>query len=550
MLTNSYNHEDEEMKKIMPEKTVVTIKNGIVVDGTGAEAEQLDIIVKDGLISAVGRNLPVEGELIDAAGLVVTPGFIDIHTHTDTSIYKYPRSGSRLMQGITTEVTGSCGIGNFPVGKEPAKVEELVHFLKLHDAYIPEEGITWKDFAGFAEDLSRYQLGTNIAPLVGHGALRIAVVGSENRAATSAELEKLCVLLDKQLAQGAWGMSSGLIYPPGSFAPAAEFNALGKIIARHDALYTTHVRGESASLLQAVDEAIDVSRSSNAKVQVSHLKAIGVPNWGNGKKALEKILAARQEGLNVTADQYPYEASATALSVLLPGWVQSGGAEAMVKRLQNAEERKKMLPDLNKEMATRGGPERILITGLRNGREEFVGKKLSEIAVMMKKPADIAVMDLLAEQEGTVQAVYFSISTEDIDYIMQSNIVSIGSDGGSVEIEEAAHSSTHPRFYGTFAKILGTFARDRGLVTLEQAVYKMTGLPAARLGMLDRGIIAVGKAADITIFDYQKIRDLATFEKPHQYSQGIVHVLVNGGFAVKNGHFTNEAHGQVLRKPH
>ena len=222
----------------------------------------------------------------------------------------------------------------------------------------------------------------------------------------------------------------------------------------------------------------------------------------------------------------------------------------MVKRLQNAEERKKMLPDLNKEMATRGGPDRILVTGLRNGREEFVGKKLSEIADMMKKPADIAVMDLLAEQEGTVQAVYFSISTEDIDYIMQSNIVSIGSDGGSVEIEEAAHSSTHPRFYGTFAKILGTFARDRGLVTLEQAVYKMTGLPAARLGMLDRGIIAVGKAADITIFDYQKIRDLATFEKPHQYSQGIVHVLVNGGFAVKNGHFTNEAHGQVLRKPH
>ncbi len=528
----------------------VIIKGGKLVDGTGKPSVFLDVAVEDGYITKIGPDLKGEGEIIDATGLVVAPGFIDIHTHSDATIYKYPSSGSRVMQGVTTEITGSCGLSNFPTGKKAGDREELLRFMSLHDFMSPPDGevVCHKDYDDFCEYFSTRRLGVNMAPLVGHGPVRIAVVGYDDRKATPEELDAMCALLEEQLKQGAWGMSSGLIYPPGSFADLDEFTALCKVIAKYDALYTSHVRGESNTVLQAVDETIETGRKSGAKVQVSHLKAIGVPNWGKGKIALDNIIKAHNEGVNVTADQYPYEASATGLSVLLPGWSQAGGVSAMLERLQDMGCRERLLADLNKEMAIRGGPERILITNMTNDREDFIGKNMAEIAKAWDMPADLAVIRLLSEQAGMVHAVYFSISTDDIDSIITSDIVCVGSDGRCLDIEEAAHSSCHPRSYGTFARVLGEFVRDRGILPLEAAIYKMTALPAARLSMKDRGVLEVGKVADITVFDPAKINDVATFNQPHQYAQGVVHVLVNGGFAVKNGKMTREFHGKVLKK--
>ncbi len=527
----------------------ILIKGGTLVDGTGQKPQELDLVVEKGRIAQIGKDLPEEGEIIDASGLVVSPGFIDIHTHTDATIYKYPSSGSRVMQGITTEITGSCGLGNFPAGPEAKDKEELLRFMSLHDFMSGPEGVMChQNFADFAAYFDRHPIGVNLAPLVGHGSLRIAVVGYEDRQATAQELENLGLLLEKQMQEGAWGLSSGLIYPPGSFADVDEFTALCKVLAKYGGLYTTHVRGESTTLLEAVDETIEVGRRSGAKVQVSHLKAIGVPNWGKGKKALDNIIKARAEGVDVTADQYPYEASATGLSVLLPGWSHAGGVSAMLERLGDMSCRERLLADLNKEMAVRGGPERILITNMLEDKEGFIGKKMDEIAKAWDMPADLAVIRLLAEQKGVVHAVYFSISTDDIDAIITSDIVCVGSDGRGMDIEEAAHSSCHPRCYGTFPKVLGEYVRDRGLLTLEKAIYKMTGLPAARLGMDDRGVLAVGKAADIAVFNLSTMQDMATFSQPHQYAKGVEYVLVNGGFAVKKGEMTREFHGRILRK--
>lgn len=524
------------------------IKQGTIVDGTGNTAYIGDLEVVDGHISKIGEDLSSAGRVVDASGLIVAPGFIDSHTHTDASVYRYPLSTNRLLQGVTSEVTGSCGVGSFPVSRDGRLRDELMDYLILHHFMMPHAGITWESFADFSEQIGSYQLGTNLLPLVSHASLRLAVIGYANRTASESELQLMCELLDKQLAEGAWGMSSGLIYPPGSFADSEEFVALGKVLARYDAIYTTHIRNESHSIMEAVEESINVAAQSGCKLQISHLKSIGVPNWGKGKQALDRIIEARAQGLRITADQYPYEASATGLSVLLPGWAHEGGIESMVNRLNDPVQRERILVELNREVAVRGGPERIIVTGLGNGRLEFVGKNLAEIAAIMQQEVDQAVLSLLTEQKGVVSAVYFSIATEDIEAIIKSEIVAVGSDGRSMYISEAEHASVHPRDYGTFAKVLGEYVRDRQILSMERAIYKMTGLPAQTMGLTDRGLLQVGKVADITIFDPHTVKDMATFERPHCYAQGVRYVFVNGGLTVENGELTGNAYGRVLKK--
>ncbi len=323
----------------------LVIRGARVLDGTGGAPRGLEIAVQGDRLAQVAPRIdePARATL-DAGGLVLAPGFIDIHSHSDLYLFRFPLSPSKLAQGVTTEATGNCGIGLFPV--TPERRGELEAYLRMHDFRAEGRGITWRDFADYAAVLDRLALGPNLAPLAAHGTLRLAVMGSEDRPATPEELERMGSLLDRCLGQGAWGLSTGLIYPPGSFAGQAELASLAKVVRAHGALFTSHVRGEGATLAAALEEIAAIGRESGARLQVSHLKALGKANWGQGAKALEFIARARAQGVDLAADQYPYEASSTALSALVPGWAHSGGVAALLARLED----QALLPRLGREL--------------------------------------------------------------------------------------------------------------------------------------------------------------------------------------------------------
>ncbi len=526
----------------------IILRGGTIVDGTGAPAYQGDVWIEDDKIKEVGRVKNDAGaEIIDVAGLIVAPGFIDLHTHTDRKIFDTPLGDSKVMQGVTTEVTCNCGIGPFPASLD--RMDELESYLSTLSGSLPKEGITWKDFNGFAAAVEKVNPGINLAMLTAHGAVRIAVIGWEDRPATLAEMERMQNLLDESLAQGAWGMSTGLIYPPGSFAPPDELTQLAKVLAKHETLYTSHVRGESATLMNSIDEAIELGRTSGARVEVSHLKAIGKPFWGQGMEALRRIEAARAEGVDIWADQYPYEATATSLSALAPGWIQGGGIAAMLKRLEDPELQERILSAIAQEITIRGGADRVKISVVTTTQnQQWVGKSIQDVAFARKLAPEEAVRQLLVEEKAKINAVYFSLGEVDLDGIMRSPIVSVGSDGQAMNPQRDSAESVHPRSYGTFPRVLGLFAREKQLISLELAVHKMSGLPAKVLRMPDRGLVKPGLKADLTVFDPATVIDQADFANPHRYPVGIPFVFVNGTVAVRDSRLTGNGRGKVLRK--
>ncbi len=524
------------------------LKNGLVIDGGGREGVRADVVLAGGRIAGVGQGLTAAGaEVVDAAGLVVAPGFIDSHTHSDRTVFHGPLGHSKLMQGVTTEVVGNCGIGLFPVGA--GRRHELETYLATMEGELPPQGIEWEDMDGFASAVERLGPGRNLAPLVAHGALRIAAMGSEDRVPTTAELADMKALLARSLEQGAWGMSTGLIYPPGSFAATAELVELAGVLAANKAVYASHIRGESRTLPAAVEEAVTIASASGARVLVSHLKAIGQPFWGQGRAALARLSEARSQGVDVWADQYPYEATSTSLTALLPGWVQDGGPAAMLWRLADADLFSSIRQAVREEMAVRGGPERVRIASLRteaNGK--YVGRTVAELAWDRLLAPEDAVVALLKEEGGAVEAIYFSLSSEDLEGIIGSDFVAVGSDGSGLDPAKDGDKMVHPRNYGTFPRVLGHYVRERKLLSLESAVRKMTALPAAIFGIQDRGLLRQGYMADIVVFDPERIRDRAEFANPHQYPEGIEYVFVNGTPAVAAGRLTGDGRGEVLRK--
>jgi N-acyl-D-amino-acid deacylase len=397
--------------------------------------------------------------------------------------------------------------------------------------------------------LDRIGLGLNLAPLVAHGALRIAILGAENRTPSDKELESMKNLLTDTLEQGAWGLSTGLIYPPGSFAKTEELVAIAEIVAHYGAIYTSHIRGEGATLMEALDEAIRIGKESGVRVEVSHLKAMGKDNWGRSKDALLKLEKARQSGVDIAADQYPYEATSTSLTALVPPWAHVGGVDELLKRLASPETKERLQAEILREMNRRGGPSRIVIAEIGSAKNmELSGKNISQIAELWQCTPEIAVMRLLREEKAAVGAVYFSLSEEDVTAILSSDQVSVGSDGTGMNAEEDSGKSTHPRSYGTFPRILGLYAREKGILSMSKAIHKMTGLVAKRVDLKNRGLIKPGFIADLVLFDPLTIQDRSTFDHPHQYATGVVYTWVNGRLTVREGNITGDTPGKVLRK--
>ena len=519
-----------------------------LIDGSGTPPCRADVAVAGGRIAAVGPDLFGAAErVIDAGDLVLSPGFIDIHGHSDMTLFRHPLLESKAFQGVTTEVIGNCGLGLFPV--RAGSERELADYLGLHDFFLPEEGITWNGLAEYADRVDQVGLGIHVAPLVGHAPLRIAAMGMENRAPTASELKQMELLLAAALRQGAWGMSTGLIYPPGSYAATGELIALATILARHDVLYASHIRGESEELAAALDEAIAIGAESGARVQVSHLKAMGRSNRGRGIELLESLTAARAAGVDIGADQYPYDASATTLTAVVPEWAHAGGTQALLGRLADPALREVLQAEIGREMARREGAAGIMVTDCRSAHNRRLsGKTVARIAAGWGCSPEEAVVRLVLEEEGRVGAIFFSMAEEDVATILADPLVAVGSDGHGLNSAADTGEATHPRSYGTFPRVLGRYVREEKLLSLASAIHKMTALPARRLGFADRGLVRPGFAADLVLFDPVTVSDLSTYAEPHRYAIGIVHLLVDGRPVIRDGRLTGDRPGRVLRK--
>lgn len=532
------------------------IKGGTIIDGTGKPAFRGDVGVCDDKITAVGDLSGSEAaETIQAGGLVVTPGFIDIHSHSDFTIMFNRRAESKIHQGVTTEITGNCGLTAAPLSEEHRQemLDNLLTTLGISGA----ESLPWNwySFGDYLDHLRTEPLGVNLAPLVGHATLRIAVMGADDRAPTEQEMAAMEELLDRCLGEGAFGMSTGLDYPPDSYSRTSELIRLGRVLARRDAWYTSHIRGEAQTLFQAVDEAIRIGEESGCRVEVSHLKAGGMMNWGKASQLLARLDQARNRGVRVTWDQYPYTAWGSGLVDYIPDWVGAGGREKLAERLRDKAVRKEIRAEIEREVRQgthhlNAAPwDRVRIALVQSPENiPLEGKSIAEIAEEQNRDPFDVTFDLLADEKGAVKTLVFCMDEDDVKTIMQHPVTAIATDGRAVApYGILGKGKTHPRYYGTFPRVLGRYVREEGLFSLETAVYKMTRMPAERMGLRDRGLIAAGMAADLVVLDPETIIDKATFQDPHQYPDGISKVIVAGRVVVDGGEHTGRLCGRILR---
>lgn len=524
----------------------LVVRGGTVLDGTGAAAFRADLGIVGDTIAALGAIAPEQGRrVLDVAGLHVAPGFVDIHTHSDPELLAYPTADSRVLQGVTSELAGNCGSSAAPLAGLGVKerVEEIAR-----------DGIRadWTDVASYLERVEKAGISVNHALLAGHGTLRASVVGGVDRPLSEDEARAVAGALEEALDQGAFGLSTGLEYVPGRYTPPAEITALARLVARRGGLYASHMRNEEARLLDAVREAIAVGREAGVRVEVSHLKAAGEANWPRQAAALELVEAARRDGVEVLADAYPYTAYSTGLTILLEGWAREGGAPAILARLRDPQLRARIRREV--EAQVKGDPgsfERIVISRVKTeaNRALAVGRSLVEIGEAWRLDPVDACLRLLEQEETAVSFIGHAMSPENVERVLRHPLVMVGSDGSSMApVGEAAKARPHPRSYGTFPRVLGLYARERGLFDLPTAVRKMTSLPADQIGLRERGRVGRGARADLVAFDAASVRDTASFDDPHRYPTGIVHVLVNGVAVVERGAHTGARPGRALRR--
>jgi N-acyl-D-amino-acid deacylase len=516
------------------------IRNGTVYDGSGAPGVVADVAIDGDAIVRIGD---LEGgtarRVVDARGLAVAPGFINMLSWANTSLIADGRSQGDIRQGVTLEVMGE----GFSMGpwNESIKAETLE---KQTDIRYDIEWTTLGEYLQYLEDRG---VSTNVASFVGNGTLRRYVIGYDNRPATADELAQMKALADGAMREGAMGLSSSLLYAPSMYADTAELIELARVAGRHGGMYVSHIRDEGDRLLESIEELITIAREADVPAEVYHLKASGEPNWPKMDRAIERIERARAEGLAITADIYTYHASSTGLHVQLPDWAREGGIDAAIDRLKDPQLREKILA----EITFRNGPDSILLVGFRNpDLRKYIGRRLDELAAELGKSPAETMVDLIVEDDSRVQVVYFSMSEDNIRKKMALPWVAFCSDAASMATEGVfLEQSTHPRAYGSFARVLGKFSRDEGIIPLEEAVRRLTAFPAENLKLDRRGRLAPGYFADIVVFDPARVRDRATFEQPHRYAEGMVHVWVNGEQVLRDGEHTGALPGRFVRGP-
>jgi N-acyl-D-amino-acid deacylase len=530
----------------MPDYDIL-IRGGMLIDGSGVPGTRGDLAIAGGRIAALGASLEGRAEkVIEADGLAVTPGFIDIKTHSDFVLPINPKAESKVRQGVTTEIIGHCGFSVAPV--LPGKAQTLADYLSGGAPWLPFREMS------FSEYLDTFPaVAVNTGMLVGHNTLRLMTMGLEDRAPTPAELDAMIALLEDGLNAGALGMSSGLFTPPGSFAKPAEMRAFAAVLERRRAAYFTHVRDESNRVMEAVEEAIDIARAFAIHVEIVHLKCSGVDNWGQAGPVLDRIAAARNQGCDIDADAYPYAAGANPLKNLLPPWVQIGGNAAMLARLAQADTRARIRMEISRDGLNNWGRipswEAVQVS-ISPRRPETAGQTVAALAAAAGCDPIDHICDHLIADDGATRVLITSISEDDIRTIVRSPTAFVGSDGNCVATYGVVSQGLpHPRFYGTFPRIIARYVGDERLIPLEQAVYKMTGGPARALKLIDRGLLREGFRADVTMFDPGDFRDLATYADPHRYPSGArTGVIVNGTLVVENAAHTGATPGTVLRR--
>jgi N-acyl-D-amino-acid deacylase len=531
----------------------IVIRGARVVDGSGGPFYCTDVAVENGMIKKIGSVCGKAEIVIEAGESVLAPGFIDMHSHSDFTIPANPHAESKVIQGVTTEVVGNCGISPAPVRE--GHVEEL----KEYTGFLGGGNLRWK-WRTFEEWLTHLDiLGslTNLVPLVGHGTLRIATTGFKDCSPTSSEMEAMRQLLLESLRVGAFGMSTGLIYPPGCFADTEELIKLATIVADYGGIYASHIRGESHNLLRAFEEAIEIGRKAQLPVEISHHKAAGRSNWGKVNHTLAMIESAQSNGIDVTSDLYPYTAGSGGLSMLLPNWVHEGGVKGLIWRLRDPTSRLRIRQDFEENRLDRWNPinetngwSDIIISDVQSERNKcFEGKSLAEIAEEKAKDPFDVMLDLLLYENASVRMILCHMCEDDVVTIMRHPTSMIGSDGGALSRQGIlAKGKPHPRSYGTFPRVLGHYVREKEVLALSEAVMKMTFVPAQKLGLKNRGVIQEGLVADLVLFDPAEISDLATYEAPLRSPRGISCVIVNGEVVVKGGRLTGSVSGKILRK--
>src|SRR3954469_6745634 len=525
----------------------ILIRGGLLLDGTGAAGRLGDLAICAGRIVAMGADLGADAaKLIDATGLAVAPGFIDIKTHSDFTLPINPKAESKVRQGVTTEIIGHCGFSVAPA--LAGKVELLRDYLSPSAPWTPFRELSFPDYLDTFPKTS-----VNAGMLVGHNTLRLMVMGMADRAPTKAELDAMIGLLEQGLGAGALGMSSGLFTPPGSYARADEMAAFGHVLKRYNAGYFTHLRDESDKVIEAVQEAIDIAATCGIHVEIVHFKCSGTNNWGKAATALEMIANANARGVDVDCDAYPYAAGSNPLKNLLPQWVQSGGVPAMLERIKLSETREKIRTDIERDGLNNWG--RIpswdcVQISISPHLPQFAGRTILSLATERGHDPVDTLCDYLADDQGATRVLVTSISEDDIEHIVASPMALVGSDGNCVApYGQVGKGMPHPRFYGTFPRILHHYVRERGAVPLELAIHKMTGATARALKLSDRGLLKQGYRADVAIFDPADFRDRATYADPHQFPSGTrTTVIVNGTLVVENAKHTEALPGTVLRR--
>jgi N-acyl-D-amino-acid deacylase len=523
----------------------VIIRNGQIYDGSGSPSFRGDVGINADTVAAVGDLKNARGLAeIEAEGLAVAPGFINMLSWAVESLIEDGRSQADIRQGVTLEVLGE-GDSWGPLN------EKMKRDLKAAQGDIKYD-IEWTTLGEYLEFLEKKGVSTNIASFVGTSTLRIHTVGYENRAPSEVEMDSMKLLVRQAMEEGAVGVSSALEYVPASFASTEELVDLCRVLAEYDGLYISHLRNEDDLLLESMDELIRVAKEANVRAEIYHFKQTGKTNWYKLDGAVAKIDSARAAGLDVTADMYNYVASSTGFDVLMPDWVQEGGFGKWVERLKDPKVRKIVGPEILKTILRKpGSAERVLLVGFNTDSLKYLqGKTLAQIAELRGKSPEETVMDLVIQDGSRLSVVYFSMSEENIRKEIALPWMSFCSDGQSMSAEGVfLKSATHPRAYGNFARLLGKYVRDEKVISLEEAVRKLTSLPASNLKIEGRGALKPGFYADLAIFDPARVQDLATFDNPHQYATGMVHVFVNGVQVLKDGEHTGATPGRVVRGP-